>query len=187
MTAQRCGELFEELAGGRASALADIYELAGKQMFFAAYNVLQDYHLAQDALQEGLLHIYNNASTVRDCKSSLKWMLTVIRNAAIGILRKRKEDVSDEVERHVDDVALKNGTDTYVSMSAVKDDTGMTDSMSDALSRLEENSRQIVIFKAVYGYSHKEIASILGISVLACQKKYQRALKQLDLYLAKSF
>ena len=185
MTAQRCGELFEELAGGRASALADIYELAGKQMFFAAYNVLQDYHLAQDALQEGLLHIYNNASTVRDYKSSLKWMLTVIRNAAIGILRKRKkEDVSDEVERHVDDVALKNGTDTYVSVSAVENDTGMTDSMSDALSRLEENSRQIVIFKAVYGYSHKEIASILGISVLSCQKKYQRALKQLDLYLA---
>lgn len=173
---KRCAIYFEELVAGRPTALADIYDIAGRQMFVVAYNVLRDYQLAEDALQEGLLLIYKNASTLKDNKSALSWMLTIIRNAALDILRSRKNEVSMQDIILESDEACSRGSDSTYDMSTSVE-------IDEALERLDENDRQIVILKSVMGYSHKEISKVLGITLAACQKKYQRALKELSIYL----
>lgn len=173
---RQCAKLLKELTEGRKAALVDIYDIAGRQMFAVAYNVVHDYHLAQDAVQDGLLIIYNKASTVTDYKSALTWMLTVIRNAAIDILRKRKDELySDEPDIHQDEACYCKSGDSF--------NTDKWIIIKNALLKLDEENRQIVILKCVMGYSHKEIANMLEITVTSCQKKYQRALKELETYL----
>ena len=55
--------------------------------------------------------------------------------------------------------------------------------MKNALAKISEEDRNIVMMKAGFGFSHKEIAGVLQISETACQKRYQRALKELKEYL----
>lgn len=167
---RQCSKLLKELAHGRKAALVDIYEILGRQMFAVAYNVVHDYHLAQDAVQDGLVIIYNKADTVTDYKSALTWMLTVIRNSAIDILRKRKNEIYSD-EQIVSNIDDNSNTDKSILIK-------------NALLKLDEENRQIVILKSVMGYSHKEIAKILDISLTSCQKKYQRALNELEQYLS---
>jgi RNA polymerase sigma-70 factor (ECF subfamily) len=44
-----------------------------------------------------------------------------------------------------------------------------------ALATLPEGSRHVVVLQAVYGYSHEEVADMLGIAVGTCKAQLHRA------------
>ena len=52
----------------------------------------------------------------------------------------------------------------------------------ESLSLLSEEERQIVVLKLDGGQTHRQIASLLGISTAACEKRYRRALEKLKQY-----
>ncbi len=168
----QCASLFEELIAGRSSALEDIYDLAGRQMFTVAYNIVGDYQLAEDALQDGLLQIYKNSSQLKDVSKALSWMLTIINNAACAIIRKRKAEIPSE---DTELIAQSDAAGKVVEDLSKNAD----DSLKKAMESLDPDSRNIVILKTVMGYTYIEISQITGISVANCQKKHQRALKHL--------
>ena len=138
-------------------------------MFFVAHNVLGDYQLAEDSIQESLIKIMNGASALTNIKAAYTWIITVTRNCALDILRKRKNEFLIEETAYFD-----LGTDNISETSI---------DMKNALAKISEEDRNIVMMKAGFGFSHKEIASVLQISEMACQKRYQRALKELKEYL----
>lgn len=173
----QCASLFEELVSGRSSALEDIYDLAGRQMFTVAYNIVGDYQLAEDALQDGLLQIYKNSSQLKDVSKALSWMLAIINNAACAIIRKRKAEIpSEDTELIAQADAAGQIVDDFTKNA--------DDSLKKAMGSLDADSRNIVILKTVMGYTYNEIADITGLTVANCQKKHQRALKALKEMLA---
>jgi RNA polymerase sigma-70 factor (ECF subfamily) len=46
--------------------------------------------------------------------------------------------------------------------------------MERALAALPEGSRHVVVLQAVYGYSHEEVADMLGIAVGTCKAQLHR-------------
>ncbi len=167
---RHCEKYLKEIAAGRTEAVEHLYNVAGRAMYAVAVNILRDYQLAEDAIQESLINIMKKAADCRSFKAAYSWILTITRNCALDILRKRKHEVpSDEA------CFYETGTENISEVSL---------DVHNALGRINEESRNIVLFKAGLGLSHREIAGIMNISVDSCQKKYQRAIKQLKEYLS---
>lgn len=166
MVKKQCEKLVKKIALGEKEALAKLYEIAGRSMFLVALNVLKDYQRAEDATQDSLIKILNNACKLENTGAAYSWILTIARNCALDLLRKNgREIVADE--------------DTYYKYPDNKNQNlELRIDMEKALSKLQEEDRQLVILKAD-GLSHKEIANILNITDTACQKRYQRAIKEL--------
>ena len=92
LASRQCEKIVKEIADGNVRALEKLYSVAGKAMFFVAHNVLGDYQLAEDAIQESLIKIMNGASGLTNMKAAYTWIITVTRNCALDILRKRKNE-----------------------------------------------------------------------------------------------
>lgn len=65
---------------------------------------------------------------------------------------------------------------TEVGVSAhTHENLGEVMDVESALSRLPEGARHVVVLQAVYGYSHEEVADMLGIAVGTCKAQLHRA------------
>lgn len=159
----------QRLAGGEMAALGDIYRVIGREMFALSYTILNDYQLAEDAVQDSLLRISRNARELNDTSKAKSWIITITRNISLDILRKRKSEIATD--------------DTAPEMAEVADDryTVSVESLAvrEALEELGEPDNQIVLMKTTMGFKYKEIADITGMTVEACQKRYQRAISKL--------
>ena len=168
---RQCENIIKELAKGKKSALASLYNTVGRQMYVVAYNVLGDHQLSEDIIQESLITIFEKAGTLSDTKAAHSWLMMIVRNKALDALRHRNHEVATE------DYTV---FEREYSVSA-KSELSMD--VQNALNKLSEDDRQIVLMKVTMGFSNKEIAQIINISVESCQKRYQRVLKKLKGYL----
>ena len=168
---RQCEKIIKELANGSKTALASLYNAVGRQMYVVAYNVLGDYQLSEDVIQESLITIYEKAGTLNDTKAAHAWLIMIVRNKALDVLRHRNHEVPTE------DFA------PYMPEYTVSDKSELSMDVQNALNQLSEDERQIVLMKTTMGVSHRDIANVLNMSVEACQKKYQRLLRRLKDYL----
>lgn len=172
LVSHRCEKALQEIHAGNKGALADIYDAAGRQMFAVAYTILRDYQLAEDVVQDSLLSICAHAKDVRKGGSALSWIMSIVHNTALNMLRSRQYELfpGEFAENCL-------GTrEMGLSPSSL--------ALEEALRTLDADDRQIVLLKAVVGLSHKEISQIVDIPLAACQKRYQRSLKRLRQELA---
>ena len=167
MKGYQCEKIIKEIMEGNDNAIGRLYELIGRNMYAVAYNVLYDYQLAEDAIQESLINVLRGAKALNTPRAAYSWVLTIVRNTSLDILRKRKHESPTE------DTELINLSESSMHV------TGEAVDVQQALAGLEENDRQIVLLKATMGFSHREIAKMLDLTEGACQKRYQRALKEL--------
>jgi RNA polymerase sigma-70 factor (ECF subfamily) len=58
-------------------------------------------------------------------------------------------------------------------------DAGEVMDVERALATLPEGSRHVVVLQAVYGYSHEEVADMLGVAVGTCKAQLHRGRKLL--------
>ena len=98
------------------------------------------------------------------------WILSIARNIAIDIYRKRSFDCSSEDIK--EEETKFDESSVLVSMEVKR-----------ALDSLDDEERQIITMKIYAGLKHKEIAPLLDINEEACKKKYQRALEKLRVLL----
>jgi len=159
-----CAQALAALAEGDREALGVIYDRMARLVFTAAYAVLGNVQEAEDVLQDTLIEIAACAHAYRPGGSAAAWMLTVARHTAIDALRRRRptvpiEDAQPELSVHSEGIAAFEA--------------------AEMLRLLGEDERQIVVFRLYSRLPYGHIAGIMGITVAAAQKKYQRALKKL--------
>jgi RNA polymerase sigma-70 factor (ECF subfamily) len=73
----------------------------------------------------------------------------------------------------------EDALDTGAESRRATGDTADTLAVADALARLPDALRDVFTLRAVEGYSHAEIASLLGISVGASEVRHFRAVRRL--------
>ena len=63
----------------------------------------------------------------------------------------------------------------FVANSFFADDTGELRDLSDAINRLPSGARHVFVLHGVYGYSHDETGSMLGIATGTSKAQFHRA------------
>ncbi|MBQ9748918.1 MAG: RNA polymerase sigma factor [Clostridia bacterium] len=161
-----CERALVKIASGDAEALSVIHKYMSRQIYAVAYAVLQDFTLSDDVVQETYVKIIEKSFSYQKGTNARAWVLSIARNIAIDFYRKRRfECEADELA----DAGMRFDESTVLSSMEVK----------RALDALSDEERQIITFKVYAGLKHREIAALLGITVEACKKKYQRAADKL--------
>ena len=164
-----CEKAVAALATGDRSALATLYDCMGRSLFSVAYAVTGNWHDAEDVLQETQLDACRTAPSYRPGTSACAWLLAIARHKALDCVRRtgvRRAETLDD-----DRAAEEPG---FAAVEAL-----------DLLRALDEEEREVVILRVYAALPYKELAPLLGITVAAAQKRYQRAMEKLRALRAK--
>jgi RNA polymerase sigma-70 factor (ECF subfamily) len=119
--------------------------------------------LAEDITQETFLRYYARYYQIHHGKP-LAYLYTAARNLCVDAFRKKQAEALPE-DWPVRDARLDN--------------TEMSVSVNDALARLPEDSREILLLRYVSELSMAEISEITGLSRFAARRKINQALADL--------
>jgi RNA polymerase sigma-70 factor (ECF subfamily) len=138
--------------------LFDMYKDA---MYTLAFRILRSEELAEDAVQEGFLQVFNNISKYRFEASLGSWIKTIMVRNALKMLKNESLITEQYAEDH-------NVTISW--------DDNLTGEMLDkAISELSPGYRTVFLLIETEGYSHKEVAEILNISEGTSKSQLSRA------------
>jgi len=152
----------------REDAFATVYRLTASALASFAFGMLHDRRAAEDAVQQAFLELVKAAPTIRgDGRSLRAWLFRSVRFTCLDELRRRS--------RHREEL-----TSVVPEPPAADFEQGGTDpELEDALRRMSDRQRTLLVLKHVVGLSGDEIAKIVGGNRAAAYAATARAERKL--------
>lgn len=127
---------------------------------------------AEDLVQDTLLRAYRAIDRF-DGRHPRAWLLTIMRNAQVNRVRRRRPELLDDPDRTFAEAADRTVEGADPEALVVGD---MFDSVvDDALHRLPETFRQALELVDIAGLSYQEAADALGVPVGTVMSRIHRA------------
>ena len=150
-------DLVERARRGETEAFDALARLVSGRLFAVAYRILRDHYLAEDAVQQTLITIWNELPRLRDPDRFDAWTYRlIVRSSVAEARRERRGGASIQLLPEDADASL--APDEY---RAVAD----RDQLERGFRRLTPEQRAILVLQHYAGQSLAEIADVLGIPV----------------------
>src|SRR5687767_1888220 len=82
--------LLSRIAQGSRPALAELYDLASRQVFALALRIVKDQQIAEEVVLDVFLQVWRRASSFDPARGrAFGWILTIARSRALDALRSR--------------------------------------------------------------------------------------------------
>jgi RNA polymerase sigma-70 factor (ECF subfamily) len=146
--------LVERAARGDQDAFALVVRQSSDRLFAIAYRIVRDHYLAEDALQQTLVTIWNELPRLRDPDRFEAWTYRLIVRASTA--EARRERRGSQVPLLTDDADASTSPDLY---RVVAD----RDLLERAFRKLSADQRAILVLDHYVGLSQAEMAEVLGI------------------------
>jgi RNA polymerase sigma-70 factor (ECF subfamily) len=158
-------QLIENCINGNRKSQKALYDLFAPKMFAVCLRYAKSQMDAEDILQEGFVKLYNNLHRFRGDGSFDGWVRRIFVNTAIEHIRRKNLNttISDGLENTIRD-KYKNALDNLYEKDLIS-----------SANTLSDGYRTVFTMYAVEGYSHKEIASHLGITESTSKSQFSRA------------
>lgn len=162
------------IAANDLDALAELYHATQSSVYAFCVSILKNAHDAEDMLQECYLSIHASAGSYQSTGKPMAWIMTIARNLCLMRLRQasRTEELSLE--------DWKDYLETNEELSTIDRIV-----LTECMSRLSDQERQIVVLHVVSGFKHREIASMLELNLSTVLSKYHRAIHKLKTFIEK--
>jgi RNA polymerase sigma-70 factor (ECF subfamily) len=168
-----------------AGAFRSLYEATSAKLFAFALRILNKRELAEEALQESFVNIWNNASSYQSSLAApMTWMTTIVRNKAFDLLRRLDNTVeidADTFDKEVMD-ALESTSPTPIEALQM---SGDAKALARCLSKLEGLHRQAIALAFYHDLSHSEVAEQMKLPIGTVKTWIRRGLERLRLCLSK--
>jgi RNA polymerase sigma-70 factor (ECF subfamily) len=146
---------------GDPAALEALYRAFQTPVYNLARRICRTAEDAEDVLQETFFEVCKSIRHYRQDGSLWGWVRTIAASKALMRLRRNKYRDADELD---DDVPGTRREDTALRMD-----------LEAALERLPEISRAVVWLHDVEGYTHEEIAAMMGKTTSFSKSQLARA------------
>src|SRR5262249_19356123 len=143
--------------------IAELYRRHADALLAVAYRLLLSRADAEDVVHDLFVGLPEALGKYEERGRMESWLKRIVVRLALSRLR---------MKRHV---ALDESTHCGV----VPSDPVNRVAIQRALTQLSPSLRAVLVLKEVEGFSHAEIASMLGISVAASEVRLHRALRRL--------
>lgn len=151
--------------GNRAAQRA-VYDALAPRMFSLCLRYVCERELAEDLLQEGFITLFTKIDSYKGEGSFEGWARRIFATTALMSLRKKDAlKMSDDLEAARN---LKAETTTQLQNMGYKE-------LMALVSQLPTGFRTVFSMYAIEGFSHKEIAKILGITESTSRTQFSRA------------
>jgi RNA polymerase sigma-70 factor (ECF subfamily) len=152
-------DLVQNCLDGNEKAFKAFYHLFYGKMLNACVRYARDKDEAKDLVQEGFLRVFKNLEQY-DSKGSLEgWVRRVMVNTAINHYRKNAKDLLNFMEE--EKVLRLEQQDEEASYEA---SLLTAEQILAMVQQLTPTYRTVFNLSVVDGYSHKEIAELMGIT-----------------------
>lgn len=153
---------------GDWEAFAAIVRKYANVLHAVAYEVVRDYHTAQDIAQEAFLKAYTNLHALQQPEKLGSWLYSIVRRLSLNALRTKGRHNTSSLEAACD---LQTGPS--VEELVLRRDARRA--VFDALNSLNEPQRLASTLYYAGGFTIKETAEMLNISVDAAESRIRRA------------
>lgn len=130
----------------------------------------QDQMEAEDMLQDGFIRVFSNMHQFKFEGSFEGWIRRVVVNAALKRLQKRKIHFQEITDRNED--APRMDPYVYTHMGEAE--------LMQLIQQLPDGYRTVFNLNVIEGYSHEEIAEMLGIQACTSRSQLVKARKMLQ-------
>ncbi len=142
------------------------------------FHITRNWHDAEDALQDAMLRAFSHLKDFEGKSSFSTWVTRIAINSALMMLRKKR--VCQEIPFEGIDGSGGNYESREPKSPAADPETQLArkqreELLNDAILRLPQLLREVVELRQSRGYSTKEIAQALHISVPAVKSRLSRA------------
>lgn len=146
----------KELVGlaleGDSRGFAGLVRMHQRRAYAVARAIVLTHEDAEDAVQEGFLRAYQAMDRFDPGQPFGAWLNRIVSNAALDLARRKKvrnvEELSDSMPSPFRDPA---------------EDAELKERLRNALAKLPERSRAVIVLHDVEGFTHAEIGEMLGI------------------------
>lgn len=159
------------LADKQISFIEDCYKLYEQKMYHVAFAILHNEEQAEDAVQDAFLKLMKHkvkfdSPGSDECK---RYIITVIRNAAINIYNRNKRDC--EVTYLTDNIEIMESRATVLPESDAESD----EQIEQLMGCLDGKYYDVVYCLVVRDMTTRQAAEELGITEASVRKRFERA------------
>lgn len=168
-------------------ALGDFFEAYFDRVYSHLKRLLGDMTLAQDAAQEVFLKIHRGAHQLDPARDPGPWVMAIATNVCRDLWRSGSYRMSSTAASFEATPGLAEALPS--SARGPEGDVLAAERsrlVLDALGRIREPLREVVVLREYEGLGYDEIASITGLNEAAVRKRYSRALAELAKQLEKA-
>jgi RNA polymerase sigma-70 factor (ECF subfamily) len=162
--------LVAKARAGDIGALEQLYRAYEAGVYTLARRLTRTAEDAEDVLQDTFLEVCRSLKSWRGDGSLWGWVRTIAASKAL--MRYRREKVR---ETEVLDDEFTTGK--------VRDDVPLRLDLEAAMTRLPERTRAVVWLHDVEGYTHEEIAELMGMTTSFSKSQLARAHQKLRRWL----
>lgn len=164
-------DLLRAAVAGEPEALSRLYRRHADAVYRMAFRLTESSADAQDVVQDVFVGLPEALRSYRGSGSLEGWLKKLAARTALMKLRSQRErrEVPLSAFAHL----LQRGEAGPVDRMALE----------RAIAALPEEFRFVVVLREIEGFTHREIADLLGISRTYSEVRHYRALKALRAYL----
>jgi RNA polymerase sigma-70 factor (ECF subfamily) len=151
--------LLRAVAEGDRGAFAEVYDRISSRVLGLIIRLLRDRAQSEEVTQEVFLEIWQQAGKFDANRGSgMAWVLTMAHRRAIDRIRASQKSRERDLR-----IGIRDMERDFDSVSESVEIRVENERVKRALSRLTPLQREAVILAYYGGYSHSEMAQILGI------------------------
>lgn len=158
-------DLAAAVRDGNVDALGELYRRYAEPLMAVAYRLLWSHAEAEDVLHDVFVGLPRALRKYDERGSLVPWLKRVTAHVALSKLRAGGGPIEFGVEH---DAAVDESISPEESMT-----------LSAAVASLAPALRAVLVLKEIEGFSHAEIAAMLGISKGASEVRLHRAIRAL--------
>jgi len=162
--------LIEKCLDGDIKAQFQLYKQYSQAMYNIALRFLNNKMDAEDILQESFVTAFSRLDELHNKGAFGSWLKRIVINNCISLQRKRKIPF-EEIDEY------RHGQEDDSEEGLFQLDPAL---VHQAIKELPAKGRAVLVLRALEGYSHKEVAEALGVTVSTSKTQYSRALDLLN-------
>jgi RNA polymerase sigma-70 factor, ECF subfamily len=166
------------LAGsGDAGAFAGLYDRHSRAAYSLAYRMMGERQAAEDLVQETFLQVWRAARSYRAERGSVRtWILSIAHNRGIDQLRSSasRRRTQERVEQSPTSQPSEAFTETWRNLQR--------EQVREALRDLPPEQLKVLELAYYSGYTHTEIAELLGLPLGTVKGRMRLGLQKIREY-----
>lgn len=167
--------LIKAAQAGDREALVTLLREIENQVYRTAYYLLGHEQDAMDAAQDALIRIYTKIDSYEEKAQFRTWVQRIVTNICIDKFRRKRPSVS--IDEHELVFQSSDSVEAEVLSAYAAED------IRDAIDKLPDHHRTVVVLRYLQDFSYNEIAESLNLPLNTVKSYLFRARQQLQVML----
>jgi len=171
-------DLISLVEGGDAEAFAVLYDRHGRPAYSLAYRMMGEKQAAEELAQNAFIKVWRRAGSYRAERASVRtWILSIVHNRGIDQLRSHasRRRTQEKIEASA---ASSQPSEAFAETWR----NTQSEQVREALNTLPKEQLKILELAYFSGYTHVEIAELLGVPLGTVKGRMRAGLKKMRAY-----